>query len=157
MKEIREKPHRLDKHCYVGRVNVMFTLCIKNRVPVFTKEEICSHFQHLLFDEAKKHGCDVIAYVFMPEHCHIILEGKKDNSPTLEVVKRFKQKTGFWFYQNRKGIRWQKDFYDHIIRQNKSLEKYISYLLENPVRKEIIADWHNYRFKGSMVYNFDEW
>lgn len=157
MKEIREKRHRLDEHCYIGRVDVVFTLCIKDRISVFTEEEICNHFRQLLFDEAQQQGCDVIAYVFMPDHCHIILEGKNDDSQTLEAIKRFKQKAGFWFYQNRIGISWQKDFYDHIIREKETLEKHINYLLENPIRKGIIADWRDYRFKGSMVYNFDKW
>jgi putative transposase len=157
MKEIREKRHRLDEQCYVGRVVVAFTLCIKDRISIFTSESLCHHFRQLLFEEARQQGCDVIAYVFIPDHCHIILEGKKDNSQTLDVIKRFKQKSGFWFYQNRMDVRWQKDFYDHIIREDETLEKHINYLLENPIRRGISTDWHDYRFKGSMVYNFDEW
>ena len=157
MKEIREKPHRLDEQYYNGRIYVVFTICIKNHISVFIETEICNHFCRILFNEAQQQLCDIIAYVYLPDHCHIIIEGKSDDSRILEVIKRFKQKTGYWFYQNKIGIRWQKDFYDHIIRDEESLEKHINYLLENPVRKGIVTDWHDYLFKGSMIHNFDDW
>lgn len=54
-------------------------------------------------------------------------------------------------------IRWQKDFYDHIIRDERELHRQIKYVLENPVRKGMVSDGRRYPFKGSTIFNLDEW
>jgi hypothetical protein len=50
-----------------------------------------------------------------------------------------------------------KNFYDHIIRNDENYEKVIYYILNNPVRAGIVDHWKKYPYKGSTVYNFDEW
>ena len=72
------------------------------------------------------------------------------------MITLFKQKTGFWLSRNTGGIKWQKDFYDHIHRKNEDLKKHITYLLDNPVRKGLVDHWQNYPFKGSLDFNLQE-
>jgi len=50
----------------------------------------------------------------------------------------FKQKSGFWFSKNYPELKWQKDFYDHIIRNDKDIENQIYYILKNQMRENII-------------------
>jgi REP element-mobilizing transposase RayT len=93
----------------------------------------------------------------MPDHCHILLQGKSDHADTLEALRNFKQKSGYWFSKNHHGIEWQKSFYDHILRTDEETDKHMRYILENPIRKEIIKDWKEYPWKGSMVFDLNEW
>ncbi|MDZ7623878.1 MAG: hypothetical protein U5J96_05445 [Ignavibacteriaceae bacterium] len=69
----------------------------------------------------------------------------------------FKKKTGFWLYKNKPDYKWQKDYYDHILRKEEDLETLIKYILNNPVRIGLVENWKLYKFKGSTVYNLDEW
>ena len=92
----------------------------------------------------------------MPDHLHILVEGKNEDSDLWRSVVSFKQKTGYWLSKNMAGCRWQKDFYDHILRKEEDLKKHIKYILENPVRKGIVDNWYDYRFKGSLDFNLDE-
>ena len=62
----------------------------------------------------------------------------------------FKQQSGFWLGQQRPAFHWQKDFYDHIIRANEDLGTQIRYIANNPVRKGLVSDWHDYPFTGSI-------
>jgi REP element-mobilizing transposase RayT len=77
----------------------------------------------------------------MTDHCHILLQGKSEQADTLRAVRNFKQKS----------------FYDHILRSDEEIDKHMRYYLENPVRKEIIEDWKEYPWKGSMVFDLNEW
>jgi putative transposase len=88
-------------------------------------------------------------YLFMPNHCHILIEGKNEGSNLWKCIVYFKQKSGYWLSQNGYSERWQKDFYDHILRKEDDVKKQTLYILKNPVRKGIIDNWKDYHFKGS--------
>lgn len=157
MKLIREKKHRLEKEYYIGKKIVSFTKCIKNREKIFIIDNIFLIFVKKIKDSLKTGKCEAIIYLFMPDHAHLILEGKYDDSDVIKSVESFKQNTGFWFGQNMNHSRWQKDYYDHIIRNCEDLKFQIKYILNNPVRAGIVVDWKEYKYRGSTIYNIDDW
>jgi REP element-mobilizing transposase RayT len=93
----------------------------------------------------------------MPDHFHILAEGKSEKSDLMRFVKNFKQNSGYWLSQNQPQVKWQKNFYDHILRRDEDVAKQVRYILENPVRKGLINNWKGYPFKGSTIYNLEEW
>ena len=92
----------------------------------------------------------------MPDHLHLILEGISEKSDLWKAIVMFKQQTGFWFSKNMEDVKWQKDFYDHIPRKDEDLKKLILYILNNPVRKNIVTRWQDYPFLGSIDYDLEE-
>jgi len=48
-------------------------------------------------------------------------------------------------------------FYDHILRKDEDIPKQINYILQNPVRKGLVKNWKDYPYKGSTLYNLNEW
>ncbi len=156
-KLIREKHHRLAPECYIGHVIVALTMRVKASKPIFIFHNIVECFRDILLDEAHKQQCGIHVYLFMPDHLHLIIEGTSDNANILKMVNKFKQQTGYWLYQHKREFHWQKDYYDHIIRNSEDLRKQIEYILQNPVRKGIVVDWKLYPYKGSTIYNFDDW
>ncbi|MEO0288559.1 MAG: transposase [candidate division WOR-3 bacterium] len=152
----REKKHRLDRDCYKGTIQASFTICIKNRENIFTNEVIVYSFVEILKESLRKFDCKNWVYVFMPDHLHLVLEGNSEKSDLWKAIVYFKQKSGYWLSKNGYNAMWQKDFYDHIFRKEEDLKKQIRYILENPVRKELIDDWVHYKFKGSIDYDLSE-
>ena len=73
-----------------------------------------------------------------------------DKSDVMKAMVSYKQKTGYWLSVNRPEIRWQKDFYDHIIRTDEKVSVQIRYILDNPVRKKLVKSWQDYPYKGSI-------
>jgi putative transposase len=148
MKNISESKHRLPVDCYKGRVRITFTLCVKERKQLFITKTLVDQFLTILKNTEEKYECINWVYLFMPDHLHLIIEGKSDRSDLWKMIVSFKQKTGFWLSQNAPEIQWQKDFYDHIHRTEDDLKKQIRYILENPLRKKLVSDWQIYPFKG---------
>ena len=68
-------------------------------------------------------------------------------------MKLFKQLSGHWLARNLSGVKWQKDFYDHILREEDELMKHLRYIAENPVRRGLVAEWNEYPFTGSEVFD----
>lgn len=146
----KERKHRLPPDRYVGRVAVAFTLCIKGGGQPFRQKEVVDVFQAFMNDAFTRCGCVSPAYVFMPDHQHVILTGLDDEADTRKAVVLYKQKSGFWFSRHMSDIQWQKDFYDHILRTEKEILPHVRYVLENSVRKGLVDSWEKYPYKGSI-------
>jgi|SRR5580704_13145805 putative transposase len=146
----REKRHRLPREHYRGDVNVAFTLCTARKVELFTDGEVVSVFVAILTKSVKKHGCIVPIYCFMPDHVHLLVSGQGESSDAWAAVVLFKQETGFWLGQHRQEIRWQKDFFDHVLRSDEDLGTQVRYIAGNPVRKNLVKDWREYPFTRAV-------
>ena len=157
MKTIREKHHRLPEEYYRGYRIVSFTCRVQNQLMFFTTDEIFFLFEEMLLEAIDKHACDAYVYLFMPDPAHMILATKDDSGEVLKAMKLFKQKSGFWLSKHRQNVKWQKDYYDHILRREEDIQKHVRYILANPVRAGIVEDWKDYKFRGSTVFDLDSW
>ncbi|MGA7564389.1 MAG: transposase [Desulfobaccales bacterium] len=152
---IREKQHRLQERNYQGEISVSFTLCIKDRVQLFKSASVVNIFINILKYQVEKSSCIIPVVCFMPDHQHLIVTGNDSNSDILLFIKQYKQKTGHWLSQNQSTARWQKDFFDHIIRKDEGLVNVARYILDNPVRKGLVANWNEYPYKEAMGCELD--
>ncbi len=153
---IREKKHRLPREFYIGKISVAFTLCIKDHVRLFINPEIIPVFTDVLASVTAKSDCIVPVYCFMPDHQHVIITGTSDDSNIWKTMVLYKQKTGFWMARNRPNIKWQKDFYDHVMRKHEDIVAQVKYVLDNPVRKGLVSTWEEYPFKGSIGCSLED-
>ena len=156
-KIIREKSHRLPNKLYLGHQSVAFTICVKEKQKLFNSDEIFALFQQELIESLNTYKCSSQVYLFMPDHLHLIVSGNQQDSNVKKSIELFKQKTGYWLSHNLLKFKWQKDYYDHIIRNDEDINNQIRYILQNPVRARIVENWNGYKFKGSTVYNLEEW
>ena len=147
---ITEKKHRFERDFYRGEMTGAFTLCLSGKVEMFTEPHIVDLFKDILASVTIKSGCIVPIYCFMPDHQHLIVKGTAKDSDLWKFVVNYKQKTGFWMSNNRPGTKWQKDFYDHVIRKDEAIATQVRYVLDNPVRKGLVSSWQEYPFKGSI-------
>jgi len=146
----REKHHRLPREHYRGQITVAFTLCIAGNQPLFRDAEVVAAFITLLRIVSEKHRCLVPIYCFMTDHLHVMFQGTADTSDLWQAIVEFKQRTGFWLGQHRHEARWQKDFYDHIIRKDEDLGAQARYIAGNPMRKGLARDWRDYPHTGAI-------
>ena len=51
------------------------------------------------------------------------------------------------------GAFWQKSYWDHLLRADAQVERVVEYVLQNPVRRGLVADWREYAFCGSLVFD----
>ncbi|THH39399.1 transposase [Neolewinella litorea] len=101
----------------------------------------------------------------MPNHVHVLLSlGNQttdvDNffltddalsfsyQPLSEVMRRIKGASArdINLYLDRRGTFWQKDSYDHYVRDAKAFENILYYILYNPVKAGLVTEWREYPF-----------
>jgi len=155
--KIKERKHRLSREAYMGRVRCTFTICVRERRKLFVSDRIFHAVQDTLLEAVLRTDCDAHVYLFMPDHCHLLIEGKSEESDLWQCVVDFKRKSGYRLTRNHALEEWQKGFYDHILRQDEDLIRQAKYILGNPLRKGLVEDWKVYPYKGSTLYDFDQW
>ncbi len=147
---VKEKRHRLPKEFYKGELSIAFTLCLNGNIQIFTEPEVVDICIDILTSIVFKTNCIVPVYCSMPDHQHLLIKGTKNDSDIWKSIVNYKQKTGFWLSKNKPKVRWQKDFFDHVIRTDKNIVVQARYILDNPVRKGLASSWQEYPFKGSI-------
>jgi len=93
----------------------------------------------------------------MPDHVHLLIEGKKSNADMKVFVALFKQRTAYWFKRIHGVQLWEANYYEHVLRNDEATRAVARYIIENPVRKGMVEDYSKYPYSGSFevenIYN----
>jgi putative transposase len=78
-------------------------------------------------------------FVVMPDHVHGLIRFPSRENPMARGISEFKK-----FTARTLGIRWQKDFFDHRLRREESEREKANYILRNPERAGLVAQWEQW-------------
>jgi len=96
------------------------------------------------------------AYCFMRDHAHFVVEGQSRLSDLSELIRSWKSKTGFEYKREHGEQLWQRSFYDRVLRTEEDLVAAAIYVIENPVRAELVGEARQYPFLGSDTMTVEE-
>lgn len=84
----------------------------------------------------------------MPDHVHLLVSTKKHD--IISVIAKWKSYTTHLAKKTYNiGKLWQRSFYDHALRKDEDIETVVRYIINNPVRKELVTDWRKYPYSWS--------
>ena len=152
----RHRPPRLDHRQYLGQQRYFLTICCESRKRSLEKARAREIVLRQLRAASEQHAFAVVVYCMMPDHLHVVAEGRHDASDCLEFVRVFKQRTGFEWKACAGSQLWQESFYDHVLRSDESTQSVVRYVLENPVRAQLVECPEDYEPSGSLIYNRKE-
>jgi putative transposase len=129
--------------------------------PLWLKEEAVANIvaaEIMKMEQEEK--WEVIAYSIMPNHVHLLVslavqlpenihEFKETDyfqlNDLLQLVKGRSSR-----YSNltlgRSGTFWQKDSYDHYIRNTEEFNNIVHYILQNPVKAGLVTQYSDWKF-----------
>ena len=93
-------------------------------------------------------------YVIMPDHIHLLVRGGTDFvlGRWVGALKRCLARASCRIEQVRQHSSrlWQEGFFDHLIRNNESLDEKWVYVRENPVRAGLVQRWEDWPYSGCL-------
>ena len=93
---------------------------------------------------------DLICFCIMPNHVHLVayLGKNEDKYPLTAILRKLKSYTAMKCNEclNRSGKFWHSESYDHVIRNEKSYERIIRYVLNNPVKANLVENWEDWEW-----------
>jgi REP-associated tyrosine transposase len=103
-----------------------------NQIGMIVKEAWGNLLNHYL-------DIDLDAFVLMPNHVHgiiILPDGSDTRHGIPEIVRGFKTFSARRVNERRekRGARWQRGYYEHVIRNEKALNRIRGYIANNPAR-----------------------
>ena len=115
----------------------------------------------LRFYEPQRYA--LIAYVVMPNHAHIVLTpaDREAGLPPWGLDRIFQSLKGYTAKSgnqmlSRSGQFWQREYYDHLIRDDDELAWYVNYTLHNPVTAGLCNDLLDWPWSNAAeVYGAD--
>jgi REP element-mobilizing transposase RayT len=73
-------------------------------------------------------------FLLMPDHAHALLSFPPSGKSMQSVLSKWKERVA-----KEVGIDWQRDFFEHRLRHDESRVEKADYILQNPVRKQLVA------------------
>jgi REP element-mobilizing transposase RayT len=146
----QRKSIRLPADSYVGAGAYLLTLVTSERRPWFEVENSVRACESELHESAARQDFELLAYVFMPEHLHVLAQGQ-EHSRLSRFVKDFKQRTGFHFKREHRQDLWQRGYHDHAMRNDESLGGAALYIAQNPMRRGLVTEWTQYANRGGVL------
>jgi REP element-mobilizing transposase RayT len=150
------KLHRLSAAVYAATdYEFHFTVCARHQGAPFTNRLLADKVIESLLWTKSKYQWLLYCYCLMPDHLHFVCRLTERDAKTmnagargsvaegvLDHLGRFKSftTTASWKLGCR-GTLWQKSSYDRVFDMEKPFEEVVQYVLDNPVRKQLVADW----------------
>ena len=153
---ITNNPGHLEGVSYVGLHRYSLTFCTDGRRRVFTDAAAVELVVQQLVRAAREQKFSVIAYCFMPDHLHLLIEGSSNDSDGRRFIKAFKQYSGYYYSQKRREALWQRYGFEHVLHDDETTVEVVKYILANPVRAGLAGTVEEYPFVGSLAYQLKD-
>jgi putative transposase len=137
----RPLPHDTPLWVDASRSVFFITCCAEDRAAMpFSRTETARGLLDSILHRISTQEWWVHAATIMPDHAHLVL-----SFPGEVVVVKGLRNWRHWTARTF-GFRWQRDFFEHRLRSDESLEEKIDYVLQNPVRAGLVREWSAWPF-----------
>jgi putative transposase len=144
----RRRSLRLPSYDYSQAGAYFITACTQSRAMLFGElidgdvrlNEMGTIVQQTWDDlPAHYHGIDLDTFIVMPNHVHgiIVLADKPERRHAIpEIVRGFKTFSARRVNERvgKRGVLWQRGYYEHVIRNEKALDRIRAYIANNPAQ-----------------------
>ena len=91
---------------------------------------------------------DLLCYCIMPNHVHLVATLLHPEQPFNKIMKSIKTFSAKQIntHLGRKGRFWQREYFDHLVRDGQELNRIITYVLENPVKAGLCQTWEEWPY-----------
>jgi putative transposase len=134
------------KHCY------HVTWCCDARKVAFTDVDAVELVRAQILRASEPSGMNILAYCYMPDHLHLLVEGTTATADAKRFFRLAKQYSGYHYARAHRNRLWQRYGYEHLLRPDQLWEEVAKYILENPIRAGLAVTCDAYPFTGSEVF-----
>jgi putative transposase len=131
-------------------------MCTFKRREYFSSTVIGERICTQLLSTAARWDVEIVAHCLMPDHLHVLVEGKTEPADCRKCADAFRRTSGFYFRRERGTRLWQEGYFDRVLRDEDATVDVVSYVVLNPVRARLCAEASAYPLLGSSRYELSE-
>ncbi|HVT72894.1 MAG TPA: transposase [Lacunisphaera sp.] len=125
------------------------TFCTSNRQALLARPAVHNAFVAFCL-QAGMGGIDVGRYVLMPDHVHLFVAIGNGNDLSSGVKSLKNSLSKCRRGEGCSSPRWQKGFFDHVLRSGESYEEKWEYVRAHPIRAGLIPEDGEWPDQGTV-------
>lgn len=131
---------------YLGRYDAWLDRCADG--PDWLKQESVAEIVTKKIQNLDRIRYYLLSYCIMPNHVHLLIDTTGNSCPLSETLRLIKGSTARECNQilGQSGAFWYPESYDHVVRDDRELERIIRYILANPVKAGLVQEWRAWKF-----------
>jgi putative transposase len=94
----------------------------------------------------------VLAYVFMPDHLHLVIQGETDGSDLRRGMRVLRKRLSTEYHSGVDRALWQDGYFERVLRDDESTATVLHYVVANPVRAGLVENARDYPFSWSIEW-----
>jgi putative transposase len=150
----QRKQIRLTGFDYSTPTAYFITICANKKQNLFVRDNLNRKIMECIHTEKLRTNFKIYVYCLMPNHIHLLLNPAESGITVSQFIGGFKSKSTYIAWEiGIAGKIWQPRFHDYILRKTDDLKIVGQYILDNPVRKNLVTKWDNYKYSGFI----DSW
>jgi REP element-mobilizing transposase RayT len=147
---------RLHAFDYRGFTRYSLCFCTFKRSERFVTADAVNLALEQLLRAAREQAFAILAYCFMPDRVHLLVEGERETSDCRAFISRAKQYSGYCFNRHYGVPLWQRYGDERVLRIEERALTVARYIVASPVRAGLVARVEDYPFFGSSRYSIEE-
>lgn len=108
------------------------TCSTDGRRKLFVDPTVVSLLVNEILRTCKEREFGVLAYVFMEDHLHLLIEGTSGDSDFKSAMTLLRQRTAIAYSQSCGGRLWQDGYFERVLRPSDDAIKIVGYIRANP-------------------------
>jgi putative transposase len=136
---------------YLGEHRYFVTCCTLARQPLFVDRDIIQRLRLQILQSCQRWNFAILAYVFMPDHLHLLVQGTSETSDFRAFMKNLRKRTTLTFRALAGTSLWQDAYFERVLRQEEDTMAVIEYILANPIRAGVVERAIDYPFGWSIT------
>ena len=151
---------RLPPEYYRGRAYVHWSMTIDDRKSGWLIPTLYYKFREILTHTAFRYGLACPIYCCMPDHLHLLWVGIADQCDQRHAARYFRTQMNILL--QRLGCRFQKQPYDHVLRDEERQEAAFAavaeYVARNPERAGLVPleGFREYNYTGCLIPGYPD-
>ena len=145
--KIRKNSLRLPNFNYVAGSHFI-TIVTQNRQKFFNDKRLAEYAINVVLDLREKYKFNLYSFCLMPDHFHGLIGIGESNLTLGRICGDFKSLSTREFWKFYDGKLWQRQFFDHKIRNEQDFAETVKYIRMNPVEAKLVDDWKNWEWTG---------
>src|SRR5882724_3925368 len=142
---------RLPREYYQGDAVVHWTMTVFDRATGWLNDAFHARFRELILHTAAREGLFCPMYCLMPDHLHLIWMGLRLDSDQLNGMSFLRT----YLEPALSPQKFQHQAHDHVPkeeeRRRNAFVRVCNYILENPLRAELVKHPAEWPFSGAVV------
>nr|MDQ3820017.1 transposase [Acidobacteriota bacterium] len=135
---------------YASRRIYFVTVVAAERRQIFNDKRVAEATLNCLYELRQKMRFNLYVYCLMPDHFRAVIGIGESNKTLGAICGAFKSLSTRAYWQRYEGKLWQRQFFDHIIRNETDFFETRDYIRLNPVRKGLVERCEDWPYTGSV-------